>query len=245
MTIFTRLPITVSNPNLAVIPTNNIKYLATNEYGAYEHWVFDRGATSLTGLVNSRALTVQGATPTYNSNNLSLSKSFGNGLISPKDESRNMTMCFVYKVSEVSGINNTLAGTRGNFGTAGSFMFGTVASGVSQLYSNQTPAFQAGPLTVSNGTWVFAALSEDDSAGTMTDTVFVGGGASSTLTGGTLKTVSTNKVALGNAYTTDANAGTQQFAEFIIFDRSLTVAEIADVYGRSKKRMAALGISVV
>lgn len=239
MTLFTRLPITVAG-SLPVIP---YKYIgdAAYEADAYDHWVFDEGGPGgLVGRVNGRTLAAQSAAPTYSDTFLTLPTETGKALLSPKVDGREQTLCIVYKYIATAGVK-VLAGTRGATGTPGSLLFSTGG----QIYANQSPSFQTGPVAESVNAWMFVAYSESALLGTTSAVVFKGGVGAVTQTGGVLKTVSSNLVALGNGYSAGGPVATQSFAEFIHFDRGLTAAELVDVYARSKLRMADRGITVV
>ena len=240
MSLFTLLPITVTG-SLPVIPVSDINFANYFEQESYDHWIFDKGASGLKGLVNETTLTAQSTGPTYSSNYLTIPAASGKSMLSQKADSREQTICVVYRHPVGATGTLVLAGSRDVTPTMGSVLFSTSNS----VYSNQTPTFQTGPIAEPDpSTWMFAALSESALAGSTTHNLYVGGAAPITKTGGSLKTVSTNKVALGNIATAGASASNIDFAEFILFNRALSADELAALYVRSKGRMAARGVTV-
>lgn len=227
------------NPkSLGIVQYSEIDFLLKPEAGAYEHWILDRKAASLTGLLNGRMLTAQGAAPVYANGYLSLLTAQGNALLTPKADNREQTMCVVAR-QLAGGAVKTLAGTRVS-GVSGSSIFSTS----NNLFGNQQPSFQIGPIAETTGAWQFTALSETAQPGTTTNVLYRGGVVPVTLSGGSLKIASSSMVALGNGYAAGAAGLSQQFAEFILFDRALSIAELKAVYERTRQRMAMRGIDL-
>lgn len=249
MHLFTRLPISVSGP-LPVIPDADITYLTGYEPDSYDHWVFDSGsANSLVGLNRQRPLTAQApGAIVYSDRYLTLSSAVGNGLMSGLEDvaQAKYTMCAVVREPAPQGTGvKTIFGT---YAAANNQTVLSVASPNRKAYVNYSGLPQAAmEPVVAAGTWYFVATSLDFGPGTSSAhslKSMVGGSSPVSLAGTGAHTPSGLKLTLGNGWYGAGAAGTLQFAEFILYDRALSAAELQAVYVRSKGRMAASGITV-
>lgn len=241
MAMFTRLPIVVPSSGLPIVPSAEIEYLNDiMESTSFDHWLFDKGAESLTGRAHGQLLTAQAASPAYASNYLSLNNIKGNSLISTLLDRRELTMCVVVDQLPITG-TKVLAGTANEQPAGYGSMIVSIAA---DLVGNQRPSAQVGPVVPGAG-WQFIAYSESALSGLTTQILLRGGLAAVTRTGSPLKTLSTDTVAVGNRNFVGATVGSRKFAEFILFDRALSGDELQAVYLRSKTRLANRGISVV
>lgn len=242
MTAFIKLPITVNDPSLPVIPAASVRrFSREDEASSFDHWIFDTGdAAGLTGRTSGTLLTPEGTGATYGANFVTINPATGNGLRSTLMDARKQTVCAVVRPNN-SPATLHIAGSRNT--TAGSQL--TFTSSLANLTAAQTPVFGnslAGPFSA--GAWYFVALSESDALGTTTQIIHASGG-SAVFTGGSLKTLTGAGIALGNSGASLTTGGTISAAEFILFDRALSAAELSAVYTRSKARMAERGITVL
>jgi hypothetical protein len=252
MNLFTRLPITLTSSIYPVIPESDIEYLTDFEVGSYDHWIFNRGsAVDLVGRKAGKALTPQSDAPTYGAGYLSLSNLAGKGLLSNLQETATgkYTVCAVVR-EPVAGSTalrvpfGTLDMTAG--GTGGMpFMSG--AANARKLYTAYTglgASIDTGQ-AVPNASWLFIAASFDASVATKQLRTLIGGTAGNTQSPVAAYTASPRAVALGNGYYTGGVAGNLDFADFILFDRALSMADLQAVYVRRKAKLAVGGIAVV
>lgn len=226
---------------MPIISSADIDYLIPLESSAYDHWMFDRGAASLTGMVLGRMLTPGATAPTFGSNYVSLATIPAGALKTPKNDAASQTLCVVYRRPSASTLRY-LAGSLDGASGSSLLALGTALGGV---YGNQRPFAQIGPATHPGvqGDWVFAAFSEKTVGASKEQILMVGGQPvlSSTVAN---KTVAARQVVLGNGYDAASGDSIIDFAEFIVFDKALTAAELQDVYLRAKTRMGSVGITV-
>lgn len=241
--LFTRLPITVSDTSLPVIPSSDIELLMPYADDAYEHWLFDRGdATNLVGRVNERSLALQGAAPVYHETYLTLPSAAGGALLTGRPDTVDAfdTMCAVVRMGGPAGIKAPL-GTLGATTGAGIFL----SSAAHGMYSTLRPS--VGSLLIASPAeldiWYFIAMSRDLATATRKVTHLVGG-FSMIEAAPTSYLAAAGNIAVGNAYYTTGSAGTIDVGEFIYFDRAVAASELLDIYAESKVRMAARGIAV-
>lgn len=255
MSLFTRLPIAVNDLSLPVIASADIEILGVNyELDSYEHWAFNTGdAGALIGLNKQRALTVQAAVAAYASNYLSLSSVMGNALLSDLDDlaSAKVTMCAIVREPspQATGIK-PLFGTVVASPAANNLTFLSGAGAARKTYASYS-GFAASLDTTAVAAadaWYFVGTSLDfvASPGTgHTMKTLVGGTPVLEAAGNASHLASGRKWALGNGWYSSASAGNLHFAEFILYDRALSAAELQAVYQRSKARMALQGHVVV
>ena len=250
MTLFTRLPISVA-ASLPILSESDIAYFSGLEDSAYEHWIFDKGGVGgLTGRVKGKVLTVQSDAPTYAANSLAMMGSVGKGLLTDLIDAAGA------KRTVFAVVQDTIAGTSikvpfGTLDTTGAgtgglpFFSGTVPTrGVFTTYKGLTNSANSGAV-ISNATWHFLAISLDAASASKSVTTLVGGQAVNVATSAGPYAHSGRAIALGNGYYLTGHASLMNFAEFGVYDRALTAADLAAVYARSKARMAARGITVV
>jgi hypothetical protein len=237
----------IAGPNVAE-DLSILNYL-TPEAGALQHWVF--GSDGLLGgldMIGDTEVDPVTDDPTVHANYISMALgSSGNlkGLKSAMDDSAgSMTVALVAK-RPADAANQTVAGTStSTAGDGGSLLFWS--STLNKLQLNIRPLASGFFPTVDPGEdlepggWYFAAFSHAPSV----HTLLLGGVGSDAKTGA--KTVSANKVALGDGYW-DANGFRTAIdaAEFMVWNTPLSLAEMQAVYARSKQRMAARGITIL
>ncbi len=253
MSLFTRLPISVNDPSLPIIPSGDIDTLGVSyELDSYDHWVFNTGDVGgLVGLNKQRALTPQASVAAYAATYLSLSTTMGNALLSDLDEVAlgKYTLCTIVREPspQPTGIK-PLFGTVVASPAANNLTFlsgSGAARKVFASYSGFTSSLDT-TAAIAGDVWYFVASSLDfkaDSSHTMK--TLVGGTAPLEAAGIGAHLASGRKWALGNGWYATGAAGTYQYAEFILYDRALTTDELQAVYARSKARMALQGITVV
>ena len=240
---------------LPKVQTEDLIYIEKYEADAYGHWLFGTDSSSLVDKVNARNLTVQaGATvqPTFNSNYVQLANQNGNALISDLVDAAltDITAIFVVKTS-TAGLH--IAG--GNLPTSSS----TTASGsgifvsANKSYLNSKPAVANGTGFISNVTsgqvidqvnnFLVAMSINKTTKQCLIYTMQSGIESSfSSAFSGTYEN-SPNHISVGNGYYTAAAGPTTSFAEAIIYDKALSVAELQAVATRAKLRQQNRGIT--
>lgn len=246
--LFTRLPISVTNAALGQISPSDIEDLSAFESLAYGHWVFDKGDSSAyTDPLRGKVLTEQGAAVTFDgATNANVSWVAGNALLTDKGETAAVrdTVAMVAKFPVLSGVRipfGTLATTPAEGGSL--FLIG---SDVYTTYRGITSSesVRSGLLA---DTWYFVAVTRNFNGATDLR-VLIGGDAvftSAAGAGSTYIPAATDKIALGNARYTVTPTDTFDVAEFMVFDFTMTNAELSALYNRRKAVMAARGITVV
>ena len=245
--IFTMLPFAVSNAALPQLAATDYELLVNYEPDAWGHWNFGTSSASLTDLTQGKALTLAGTAPTYNSTGVVVAGGLNTGLLSDLADGTERTLCAVIKIPDLSSFIG--ANVAGNVGTSEGFgMFVLKSSG---LYGILPVVRGATGITGNNfvglnvGDYVFLAISYTQTGSNKLNKFF-GGNLSSSITSATAKTASAVKMAFGNiAYSTSTYHAPLEISEGILYDRALSLAEIAAVYARSKTRMAARSITVV
>ncbi len=247
MSIFVRLPVQVTDRVLPRVAQSDIERLVPEgEYGAYGHWIFDRGAAaSVVDIVNGRVLTPVGSVIEWNNNYVGIGQTNGNALRTDLVDSGNQTQIVVF--SRFGAGQVIIAGTRA-VGEAGSMLYmgAGPTPAATAVAAAVTPANNPAPIDLGTvAGWHFAALSEFNgpSPGDSVNILFADGNA--TAVTGADKTSYSGPVGLGNLRMVQESAGRRLYAaEYIVFNRALSQQEIAAVYARSKKRMAERGIAI-
>lgn len=227
---FLRLPYAVpSSIGSAIDPSKVTPVLSTNyELDAAGHWLLGGSSASLTDIKSGALLTFAGGAtaPVYSSNFVTLSGNAG-GLKSPTADRLDRTVCVVFKYS-----------ASGSFLIGGSWSGSTGAviyQGAASILVAPSPVALTNPAAAGN--WVFAAFS---TATNLTRRAKIGGGT--VLNGSAAHTLHGN-VAIGDQ-SSGGLVGAADYAEFIVFNRAMTEAEMDAIYARSKVRMAARGLAV-
>lgn len=217
------------------------------EAGAAGHWFFGSDFPTYADQVSGQLLTeiLPGAV-TNNAASLTISNGSGSatakrGLASPLMQQAEQTVCMV--VSPEPG-NRILGGNLSTSDGAGFFMFGTKlqSNARGEPHNNvllEDPVPQTAP---------FVFLAHSISA--TEDWVLFRGDPSApvTSTGAPLAAPipSGDPLGVGNTvYTSGSFVIGGSYAELIVINAHMTVAEITDVYNRSKARLAARGITVL
>lgn len=241
-TLFTILPITVNDPSLSVIDWADTAPLVDYEVTAFDHWIFDNGPASLTGLKEGTVLTPQTTAPTYGADSIIISSDYQKGLLSTKADAAELTSIVVLKrPAQVTSGVHLLYGNMSATGFDGSCAFNGATD---TLFGRVKPSSASASRALTNpaiGSYIFTALSEKVGIDTI---LYVGGYAIAT-TPNAAKTLSAVNQGLGNlAYSTGLSAKTMEIAEYILFDTALTEAQLNAVYARSKARLLKRGITV-
>ncbi|HCU0822834.1 TPA: hypothetical protein OUJ26_001097 [Acinetobacter baumannii] len=236
---------------------SNVDDLLPNlEYEAYGHWVFENSSASLVDKVNNRLLSLQSGAaynPVYTPTGVTISTAVGNALVSDLSDTsaQSVTLTSVVKCN-----NTNLAILLGNLvpssSTASSGLAAFASAGKGYLTVKPTAASGggfsslapvSGHIQTSN---FFIAISVDKK--TKKGIIYIQQN-SAELTNEAVYTASVyenalNKFAVGNiAYLLSNNLdNTATFAEAVIFNKALTLADIKAVAGRTKERMKNRGI---
>ena len=241
MSLFTMLPISVSDPSLPSVPLSDIDRLVEYERSSYDHWIFDRGADSFVGLKSAHGLTPQSTTHSFTANSLVVRSAFGEAIESDFTDRENMTWTAVWKRAANQPVSVVVLGS--NTGDAAGERIQLMPSPNEKLefrvagFPTVSPDYPGG---AGVGDYIFlSGYCDEDSRG-----LFFGrDGFWRESTGGP-KVVSTDTLSLGNINLEGHADIGLEFAEFIIFDKALTATEILEVYGRSQTRMAERGITI-
>lgn len=255
MSLFTRLPVTISNQTLPLVSEADVQYLVDYEPTSYDHWIFDKGGVAgLTGRNQGKLLTPQSDAPAYSGAHLTLNTASGKALLTDLEDSAapQDTICAIFRPQVSAGMHFPFGclGETGNNTGGGPYLQGTEPSrNIFLTYRiNVASAVNTG-VPVAGGNWYFLAVSRNFAAGAGAKalTMLLGGQSPYVLSNSLLygRAASPRKQALGNPYYAAAGAGSMDFAEFVVFNKALSAAELAAVYARSKARMAARGITVV
>ncbi|MCP4589014.1 hypothetical protein [Pseudoalteromonas sp.] len=250
MNIFTVLDVTSNNPDMPVISAADVEYIFPYEKDAYGHWAFGN-IQPLVSKVSDKGLTEQSVSPVYSENYLTLSGD-GKSLLSDfADSNINCTIATVFKVdsySDVPVIFGSLGPT--SSGGGGIYMFTNTEDQTGSLFANYRGT-NLGNTPIATGlsanTWYFLALSREviDETGKIGLKVKVNEIASVSRNQTNAGLYQPNEsIACGQAFYGTSQGAITDFAEFIIFDKALTIDELNSLYFRSKSRMAKLGINI-
>lgn len=242
MSMFIRLPVTISDSTLPVIPPGDIRYLSNLEENAYEHWMFGGDAGSLVGRVNSIPLTPQGSDPAYQSGYLTLDSEAGQGLLSGITDAELMAsgggiMFAVVKHARYTSNPSFIFGCRDSSSGVG------VAFSQATSPNHQISVFSASSIPITTATvapdvWRFIALAFGP-AWAMFSTLEVSDEIAGTYT------PADREIALGNGYHASTPSGRPiHVAEFGITPGAYDLSMLQSIYHRSKARMAARGIGI-
>jgi hypothetical protein len=258
MSAFIRLDTFFPSP-LGAIPVQDIKFYDIFETSAYEHWIFNQGdSVGLTGRVGGRVLGLQSSAPEYNSEGqaqfITLPIASGSALLTDRVETATAvdTLCCVVRPkANIANFKAVLMGSHQNNAPGGGPFFHSVnypkevRVTYQGLFQNSVGSGSAADAyKVPADAWYFVAVTRDFSGTTKTLRSMIGGGPIVTLTSTNSYSPSPSPIALGNAYDNRTSAGQMDFAEFIIFDRAMSSAELTSLYTRRKRELAALSIPV-
>lgn len=190
------------------------------------------------------AAATRDGTPAYGASSLTTKSGGRNGLLTPFDDAADLTTCCVFKHATVSApyAGSLLQGSLST--TQGGSMYVASGGNISGFTRPDTPQVVTGTSgALVNGSWYFAGLSWDSGAGKAR--YYIGGLGSLERT--VAKTVAAAKTGLGNTnYGTSLFDMGAEFAEQIVFeDTPMSMAQMGEVYARSKVRMARRGITLV
>lgn len=248
---FFRLPFNVADATLPVIPTSDIEdFLEYDvESNPYEHWIFGSGADSLEGLRQGKVLTPQSTSPSFNAASMVVSTLKGKGLKTTLSDAASMTIVAVMKrpAAPPPGTVQIVAGTLEQSGGNG--------AGSAIYFNSSTPSDVSGNIRgggattramgLGVGAWMFVAHSEGVQSTSIRRILYVGGQASNAeqVVAGP-KIVSPHEIVLGNGYYSGGVGPSIEVAEFLLFDRFLTLNELDGLYARTKLSMSARGLSL-
>lgn len=253
--LFTRLPFVVIDADLPVIPASDIKTFVDYEVDSapYDHWILSGSSASLAGKLVGSLLTPQSSAPTYLGTHVVIDGHTGKGLLTDLTDSAAQSMAIIIKrpaditLSKLQLLFGAIDAGTGSTGYFEGIGAGSVMTcnlrGWSGLVTK--PSLR---LPGATGDWMFLAVSESSGLGSSTGTVFAGGSAdgnSATLTQPLNKSLTSRKLGLGSAYLAGGLGLNLEVAEFLLWNRTLSVAELGQVYGRAKERMAGRGLTLI
>lgn len=248
---FFQTPVVYSgNDDLPVIPESDIqRYEAPFEVDAYDHWALNGADSSLVGLVNSHVLDKVGTTIADSGTfSMTVNTSVKNGLRSDKIDSRVQTQCAVIRVNALPTNSSAVAMLMGAFGTSvGSGVFIDNTNTLRRNFRPSVSVVDEISVVGLDNKWLFIAFSENGTASTMSSTLMLGGDTPSLLTRATgAKSASSLGIGVGQVdYSAPGTSGiVLNVAEYIVYERALSDAELLAVYGRSKKRLADRGFVI-
>lgn len=257
--LFTRLPFSVNDPSLPQLDSTQVNVLVDYEVGALDHWVFNQGSASLTGLTSGTIITNANAA-------VSPDAVFGPNYIEfPMDAENHYSTQFmdadigaegcyaaVIYVDQTTFDAGDLAIFLGNLDTSGAAstggsMYLTGSLGLTHNVRGMTTTSANTGTTLQGGKWYFVAGSYkagqgvNNFVGKTAGYGFAGTGSSGSRTYNTV-----DPVGIGNPTysTSSADSGVIRYAEFAIYDQYFYETDYPALYARAKERMAAQGITV-
>ncbi|EKS9562829.1 hypothetical protein ACOIES_21680 [Klebsiella pneumoniae] len=251
-----KLPV-MSNRDLPIISDDDLSFSTlTIEPDAWDHWELDASPMQLVGKTNNRSLTVQGAV-TNNVGTVSMflgGNSGGkNALVSGFADSHLQTQMAIIKFStyDPSSTIPVLFGalTPSGAGSAGSAAFLAVQT-LRRVFTPRGTAVDEQPKSEIVDKWVMVVLAESSNDTSRSSSLFVSGTStpyyreiSDNANGKILAPVN---ISAGNVAYSDAGTGvvSVEYAEYGIWDKMLSEAEINSLYVRAKARMAARGLQL-
>jgi hypothetical protein len=246
MPAVTVVDVTVTDTTLPKVPASLMPDYPDYEAGAIDHWLFDKGSSSsLIGTKSGLVLTPTGLAPTYPGAYLTLPGGGVSALTTPFDDNAVGTECFVFRHHAAAGLFSILLGSEtGSAGAGGEFLFVNNLGRFADFPRGYSSALDAGSGSAPADVWLFGAVSR-----TATDrTIYIsaGSGPLKTATKTGAKTLATpmRKMAVGNAYRTQAGYTETplDLAEFIPFPDAKDATAISSIFTRSKERMADRGL---
>lgn len=240
--IFPSIPV-VSGRGTPAIDAADMSLIYTPESGAHGHWLFGPDATSKTTLIGSGTLTDQDDAPTYSTAYASIDSR--DSLLTDISDgtSQALSMCAVLRIpsAEHSGFNFLLGNLVSGAGSGRSIYASTGAL----LFRVGGASNTSIGLTLAADTWYFVAFSHDPTDDTDSLRVVVGGSdAVSQDYDSTGIVAGSSNFAIGDPAYNSAGSQTVDYAEAIIFDGMLTVAQMEAIYHRSLIRMSERSIAV-
>ena len=250
------LSVTVDNPDLPIIPPEDIRPFIDYEPGALEHWIFGGGADSLVGRVRGQTLTAQGTGYTYTDTSVTL-PGYQNALISPFADAKDRTVFAVVRrpAQQGSAANKGVYwGTRAPAsGSPGGNLFadvsGLLAGRLAFNYGDVDNNTRNSPLVnwtgsgVAEGDIVVLAMSEatDDSV-----VISINGDATTYELPNARALNLSNLLAFGNAYygTSDYQTLSIEMFEAGVFNGAFSEAQHVALYQRTKAREALRGVTI-
>lgn len=216
------------------------------EADAIGHWIFGGDAESLSDLITGVQVTppATGAQPTFGANFMTIPDGQGRGLRTPFDEPAAVTMAMVIKAREEGDIQ-ILGGTfTGADEDGGVTLMNRIGESrryqVRERSSGVTLSFSI-PSSIGAGDWVCIIGSAEPGERW-------GYGGVDPVSSVISRMVSTpvRKIALGNAYyTAGGSLAGLDVAEFVVWDRALTGAEMVDYRIRAVDRMRDRGVTLL
>lgn len=246
---------------LPIIPASDLEFnYNTNESDAWDFFVLDGSDASLTGKNRGSILSKQGTIVADSGFfSIPIGAAAKNALVSSFPDAHQQTQICVVKIPDTlmtAGMVPLLMGRLAGTSASGSGSAAYLRQ-VSSVWSIARVFFprSSGALTTEQdissllGKWVMIALSESSDNASRTSRLFVSNGAtpySVERVESLGKVLATGGVGIGNlAYDTTGSNLNYGYAEYGIWDRALTDAEIMSVYSRAKERMAARGLVLV
>ncbi|WP_374342552.1 hypothetical protein [Azonexus sp.] len=252
--VFTILPIVASAGSLPTIPPADIDYFVDYELDAREHWIFGGAAASLVGLKSAGALVPQATDHSFTANSVILNSTYNHGLVSSIADAAEQTMVVVVKRVDYTAAAKAqiMCGTLVSSGVdlLGSGIYGNNVD--NKVLFNQRPQTDqmktSFPVGLDVGEYAFIAFSEKAPAATPRSVLsYIGGGTVTSIVGPVQKNIATRNLAVGNAYYNNAgfSGGPEmEVAEFIVYDRALSAAEMVALYAKRKAILAKRGVFV-
>lgn len=255
-----KLSVVSGRTELPIIPASDLEFnYNTNESDAWDFFVLDGTDESLTGKNRGSILTKQGTiTPEAGFFSIPLGAAAKNALVSAFPDSHEQTQIAVIKIPDTmmtAGMIPLLMGRLSGTSAAGAGSAAYIRQNnsvwtISRVFFPRSPAFSnEQDVTSLIGKWVMVALAENSDASNRTTRLFVSNGATPYSVENTEalgKVLATGGVGIGNLdYNTTGSNLNYGYAEYGIWDRSLSEAEIMAVYSRAKERMAARGLVLI
>ena len=251
MSLFTRLDVTYAGTQaLPTVSPSDIEFFSEYEENAYEHWIFDTGTgAGLVGKVNGISLIPQTNMPSFSSNFISINGEVGKGLKTGLLETgADVFTFFCVSRSDSSGGNpQVLFGNYTGSSGAGFMLAESTNTTLTKRFymRGTTNAHPAVIGDTSANAWVFSAVSMNTALGSDLVNGLINQTINNSVTVTGTYSRGSNEIVLANGYYPTGGAITKDYAEFGIIKGFYSIAELTELYNRSKARMLARGITVI
>lgn len=253
MSLFTVIPVSSSRTDLPIINAADIESLKDFkiETDAYAQYSFGASSASLTSLINNQSLTLVSSAsntnvPTYSQNYLSFNSGRGTYLATNLTDNSSLTGFTLSAVVRVPTQTLTTTGLYGLMGIWSASSYGAIAYCRNGKINCAASAGQVHTETINQrfDKWMHITLSIDNVARTLTLTSVIDNVMTTNSYALTSRVYSDAVIGLGNMFVAGTTYMLADCAELIVFNKSVTAAEITAVYQRTKKRMAIKNIVI-
>lgn len=235
--------------SIGTVPRSKLDWLSAYEPDAWDHWIFNKAALSLDGLVNGRDLSPASVSPVYADSYLQLDNDNGkqlNTLYPDTAGAVDTIWAVIRRTYTGAGLNMQW----GNFLTSsvgGSMFLSTANAQLYYGYGGVVNSPNTGLVLPNRSAFYFVAISRDFSGAVKSIRSMVGSQGQHLYTSGaglTYNPGSSETVALGNKYYTTGSGTVDDIMEFGIIPKYMSESELDALYARRKAQLAKLGYTV-